>query len=341
MLERLLVVGLGSIGKRHARLAREMFPELRIVALRHRGGEASDVAGIERCVTDLGEALQFEPQAAVICSPATLHLTVALELARAGVHLLIEKPLADKAAGLDELIETCRERGVTLMVGYNLRLFASLQKFRELLHAGQVGRWLSVRAEVGQYLPSWRPGSDYRTTVSAQASLGGGALLELSHEIDYLRWLFGEVEWVSATLRKQSGLEIDVEDTAHLVLGFAATQGQPALVATLSLDFIRHDTVRTCMVIGEQGTLRWNAIEGTVELFAAGARQWECLFRQPPQRDESYRIEWRHFVQSIVDRTPPPVTGMDGLAALRIIEAARRSSVSAAVATIEPAKVQS
>lgn len=335
MLERLLVVGLGSIGKRHARLARELFPELQVVALRHRGGATSDAPGIDHCVSDVSEALRFKPQAAAICSPASHHLPVALELARAGVHLLIEKPLAERTAGVDELIEVCRQRDVTLMVGYNLRLLASLQKFRELLHAGQVGRWLSVRAEVGQFLPSWRPDSDYRKTVSAQAALGGGALLELSHEIDYLRWLFGEVDWVSATLRKQSALELDVEDTAHLLLGFAGHGEQPGMVATLSMDFIRHDTVRTCTVIGERGTLRWNAIEGVVEMFAAGAGQWDCLFRQAPQRDESYRAEWGHFVRSIADRTPPPITGEDGLAVLRIIEAARRSSAAAAVATVE------
>lgn len=335
MLERLLVVGLGSIGKRHARLARELFPQLQITALRHRGGATCDVLGIDHCVSDVAEALQFEPQAAVICSPATHHLAVALELARAGVHLLIEKPLAERTTGVDELIAICRQRNVTLMVGYNLRFLASLQTFRELLRAGQVGRWLSVRAEVGQFLPSWRPDSDYRKTVSAQAALGGGALLELSHEIDYLRWLFGEVEWVSATLRKQSALELDVEDTAHLLLGFAASGEQAGVVATLSLDFIRHDTVRACTVIGEKGTLRWNAIAGVVEMFAAGARQWDCVFSQAPQRDESYRAEWDHFIRSIAERTPPPVTGRDGLAVLQIIEAARRSSATGAVATVE------
>ena len=82
------------------------------------------------------------------------------------------------------------------MTAYNLRFLPSLQAYRERIQFGVIGKVLSVRCEIGQYLPSWRPGSDYRQAVSASRALGGGALLELSHEIDYLRWIFGEVAWV-------------------------------------------------------------------------------------------------------------------------------------------------
>src|SRR5882762_6465801 len=218
MLERLLIVGLGSIGRRHARLARDLVPNLQIVALRHRDRPDAGEPGIDHCVSSLAEALRFCPQAAVVANPASHHLEVAMDLARAGVHLLVEKPISNATCGVAELIEECRVRRLTLMIGYNLRFLPSLMRFRELVEGRRVGRVLSARAEVGQFLPSWRPGSDYRQTVSARTELGGGVLLELSHEIDYLRWLFGEVEWVSAVERRQSALEIDVEDTAHLVL---------------------------------------------------------------------------------------------------------------------------
>ena len=86
---------------------------------------------------------------------------------------------------------------------------------------GQTDRLIRrLRCEIGQYLPLWRPGSDYRLGVSANRALGGGVLLELSHELDYLRWIFGDVDWVQASLERQSALEIDVEDTAHLLLSF-------------------------------------------------------------------------------------------------------------------------
>ncbi len=335
MLERLLVVGIGNIGKRHVRLARELIPGVQIVALRHRNYQDMNEPGIDRCVTSLDEALQFSPQAAVIANPASHHLDVALPLAQAGVHLLVEKPISSTAQGVFELIEVCRTRGITLMTGYNLRFLPSLQRFRELLEEKKVGRVLSVRSEVGQFLPSWRPGSDYRQSVSAKAALGGGVLLELSHEFDYLRWLFGEVEWVNAIQRKQSGLEIDVEDIAHLVLGFAHEAGEVPVIASLNMDFIRHDTTRTCTVIGETGSLRWNAVAGTVDIFEQGGNAWQTVFTHQPQRDDSYLAEWRHFLACITDGSPPLISGHDGLAVLQIIEAARHSSTTGAIVKIK------
>lgn len=335
MLERVLIVGLGSIGRRHARLVRELVPQVRITALRHRDHTFDSEPGIDRCVATLDAALQLQPQAAVIANPASMHMEAATPLARAGVHLLIEKPIAATLPGVAELIETCRAKRVVLMTGYNLRFLLSLRRFRELLQQRRIGRVLSVRAEIGQFLPGWRPDADYRRSVSAQAALGGGALLELSHEIDYLRWLFGEVQWVSAVQSRQSDLEIDVEDTVHLTLGFMARSPEKPLVAALSMDFIRHDTTRTCTAIGEAGSLRWNALEGTVELFEPGASGWHTLFAHKHQRDDSYLGEWREFLASIDAGRTPEVSGDDGLAVLRIIEAARRSSATASVARVE------
>ena len=334
MLERLLVVGLGSIGSRHVRLARELAPSVQIVVLRHRAGQDTQDIGADHCVTKIGEALKFRPQAAVIANPATHHLEVALQLAKAGVHLLIEKPISSSTQGVTELIEVCRAQGVILMIGYNMRFLPSLQRFRELLVEKRVGRVLSVRAEVGQYLPSWRPGSDYRQNVSAKSVLGGGVLLELSHEIDYLRWLFGEVEWVTAIQLTQSYLEIYVEDTAHLILGFAHDQGEKSVIASLNLDFIRHDTTRVCTVIGEAGSLRWNALTGAVDIFEQGSNAWQCLFVHQSKRDDSYTAEWRNFLNCIVNGEPPGISGDDGLAVLRVIEAARHSSTIAATVRV-------
>ena len=334
-IERLLIVGLGSIGARHARLARVAIPSVQIMALRHGSCQQLEDACIDHCVTSMDEALRFRPQAAVIANPASLHLDVALPLARAGVHLLVEKPISSITHGVAELITACRALGIILMTGYNLRFLPSLQRFRQLVKERRVGTALSVRAEVGQFLPSWRPKSDYRQTVSARAALGGGVLLELSHEIDYLRWLFGEVDWVSAIERKQSRLEIDVEDTAHLILGFSGNLAAVGPVADLNMDFIRHDTTRCCTVIGERGSLRWNALTGTVEIFEQGAETWQTLFSHRHHADESYLAQLRHFMDCIDGRESPQVSGNDGLAVLRIIEAARKSSTTGAVVTIE------
>ena len=329
LISRILIVGLGSAGTRHLRLVREVFPNCDIKILRFRAqNEAPQLA--ESFFSTVEEAIQFAPQISVIANPSTFHVHIAQELAQVGVNLLIEKPLSSSLEGVANLIETCKENKSILMIGYNLRFSPSLQHFQKLLSEGNIGDLLSVRCEVGQYLPSWRPETDYRQGVSGRKELGGGVLLELSHEIDYLRWIFGEVEWIRATLGQQSKLEIDVEDSAHLTIGFSPNSDGRQLVGTVNMDFIRHDRTRTCIVIGEKGTLRWNGLTGEVDLFEEGATGWKMLYIHQPQQDETYRAELQNFLDSIQENKIPFVTGEDGLRVLEIIEAARISSTTGA-----------
>lgn len=334
LINRILIVGLGSIGKRHLRLAREFFPKADIKVLRHQPCDYIPEHA-NGCFTTLAQAIHFAPQIAVIASPATHHIDTARALAEVGVHLLVEKPLSATTDGVAQLLKTCISQKVILLTGYNLRFLSSLQRFREMLNENVIGKVLSVRCEIGQYLPSWRPDADYRKAVSAQHTLGGGALLELSHELDYLRWIFGEVEWVKATLSRQSALEIDVEDTAHLIVGFYSENTGNQLVGTLNLDFIRHDTTRLCTAIGEKGSLRWNGLTGLVELFESGAKEWRELFRHQHQRDDSYLAEWRHFIDCVNEQKPPLISGEDGFKVLKIIEACRKSSTDSSQIFIE------
>ena len=327
-VDRLLIVGLGSIGKRHARLARMLLPDADITVLRHRTCDDLEGTGIDHCVTSISAALAYRPQAAVIASPASRHLDSAIPLARAGVHVLMEKPIASDSLGVEKLVKSAQSHRVILMMAYNLRFLSSLQYFRNAVRDRRVGRVLSVHAEIGQYLPTWRPGTDYRESVSARAEHGGGVMLELSHEIDYLRWIFGDVQWLTATVRKQSDLDIDVADTALLTLAFQPHMSEQPVIVSLNMDFVRHDTTRRCTVIGESGTIRWDAVAGLVEIFSEGAAHWDPLMLKPPERDESYLAEWRHFLDCIVSGAAPAVSGEDGLAALRIIEAAELSSAT-------------
>lgn len=325
LISRILIAGLGSIGTRHLGLARELKPDADIRVLRHQACDHTPEFA-DGCFSSLEQAVDFSPQLSVIANPAPFHMPVAIALAESGSHLLIEKPLAASLSDVPRLLDIAGQKNLVLLTGYNLRFLPSLRRFRRLVHEGMVGRVLSVRCEVGQFLPAWRPGSDYRKGVSARRDLGGGVLLELSHELDYLRWIFGDVRWVRASLSKQSALQIDVEDTAHLILGFASAQDPDQLVGTVTLDFIRQDTTRLCTVIGESGSLRWNGLTGVVEHFPAGNGEWNEVFRHAQQRDDSYRAEWRHCLDCIESGHHPLISGEDGMAVLEIIEAAKSSA---------------
>jgi predicted dehydrogenase len=325
IIERILIVGLGSIGKRHLRLARELLPAADIRVLRHQACEETPEFA-NGCFSSIDQAIEFAPQIAVIAGPAPFHLGVALSLAQVGTHLLIEKPLSASLDGIPALLAVCRERGLVLLIGYNLRFLPSLQRFRSLVQENLIGRVTSVRCEIGQHLSSWRPDADYRQSVSARRELGGGALLELSHELDYLRWIFGEIDWVTASLSQQSDLEIDVEDTAHLILGFVPAGDSRRLIAAVNMDFVRHDTTRICLAIGENGSLRWNGLTGVVDHLQAGSTQWREVFHHQHQRDESYLTQWRHFMACVDGQQRPLIGGEDGFMVMKMVEAARQAS---------------
>jgi predicted dehydrogenase len=320
LIKRILIVGYGSIGKRHFRIASELFPGADIKVYSRRS------LNLGEFLTSMESVISYKPNIAIVANPSPFHIEICKELLKTDTHLLIEKPLSNSTNGVSELIAQSRERNLTVMVGYNLRFSPSLEYFSRLIKEKVIGDVHSVRCEVGQYLPSWRPNTDYKQSVSARQDLGGGVLLELSHEIDYLRWIFGEFNWVRATLSRQSVLKVDVEDTAHMTIGFSTDGANRQLIASLSLDFIRHDHTRTCIAIGEGGSLRWNGITGSVELMKNGEKYWEQIFLKQSHPDETYMAEWMHFVECIEASKPPLVTAIDGLRVLEIIEAARLSA---------------
>lgn len=308
-------------------MARRLVPNADIRILRHKDCESIPEEA-NGCFLKIEQAINFLPQIAVIANPATLHVDVAQSLAQSGVHILVEKPLSASLDNVQHLLDTCKKESLVLMTGYNLRFLPSLQHFHKILNENKLGDVLSVRCEVGQYLPTWRPDTDYRQGVSSRQELGGGALLELSHEIDYLNWIFGGVEWVKANLSRQSNLEINVEDTVHMILGFNPLENGRQLIGTVNIDFIRQDATRLCTVICEKGSLRWNGLTGNVELFEAGSSAWHEIFHYQHKSDDSYFFEWRHFLECIEKQKIPLISGETGLEVLQIIDAVRESSLT-------------
>lgn len=332
LIERVLIVGLGSIGKRHVRIVRELFPKINITVLRHNQCDENNT-GVDSCVTTIEDAIDRKPQVAIIANPATMHLEVAMQLAKNNIHLLIEKPIAISSQGVQELINLCEQKQLVLMTAYNLRFMPSLMELQKQLQKNKIGRIFSIKSEVGQNLPSWRPDQDYRKSVSAQKKLGGGVLSELSHEIDYISWIFGPIEWVKSHISKVSNLEVDVEDNANIILGFGGKLDKE-FSATLNMDFIRQDITRMCTVIGELGTLRWNGVLGTLHLYTEETHKWKLLFSSLTERDYTYKEEFKHFISSIESKKTTLISGTDGLNVILAIEAIHRSNSTGKIAYI-------
>jgi predicted dehydrogenase len=314
------IVGFGSAGARALEVLRELRPDAEFLVV-SRSGAAGEVF---RSTSSLDDVAAFEPDAVVLAGPATTRVDVLRQIGALNVPVFIEKPLAHTlgdAVVAVELLGPALERS---QLGYNLRFSEPLVAFRDFVRGGRFGRVVRFSAETGQYLPDWRPGKDYRETVSARAELGGGVLLELSHELDYLRWIFGEWDWVSAWTGRTSSLEIDVEDTALVTIGIEGDQAEPQVVGQLSLDLVRRDKTRVVTAVCEGGTLRWDGIAGTVAVYEPSESRWETVVTDSGSQS-TYRAQWDSFF-SVVEKGSAPLVAMsDGVAVLRAVEAIRHS----------------
>jgi len=320
---RALIVGLGSIGRRHARnwAALGLGP---VAVCRQMGSRQPEPLGIEaREFTDLDTALAGRPDVVLVTNPTSRHVQTACQEIQAGAHVFIEKPIGHKLDGLTDLLHEADRGKRTLMVGYNLRFHPGLARFRQLVQQGAVGRPVSARAEAGEYLPDWHPWEDYRASYSGRTDLGGGALLTFSHELDSLCWVLGAPARLMAMAAHASSLQIDAEDTADLVLQFA-----DGPLASVHVDYLRRPPSRSLEIVGEDGVLRWEYAEDRVLRYLPATRQWRVEEGDRRfQRNDMYLAELDHFARCVRGEIERPlIDGKQGAAILAITLAALESS---------------
>ena len=291
-----LVIGGGSIGTRHLR-------NLMALGLTNMALVEPDEQRRENLIREFGvighkhldQGLSWEPDFVVIATPTHLHAAQALEIASKGFHMFIEKPLAHSVEYLSEIEAEVRRQKLITLVGCNLRFHPGLNKVKQLLEDGAIGRVVAARIEFGQYLPDWHPLEDYRQGYSARRSQGGGVVLDVIHEIDYARWLLGEVKSVVCFSGKLSRLEIDSDDTAAILMRISSNA-----ICEIHLDYIQREYSRSCHVIGDEGTIRWNYSEGEVCYYLARDQQWHS-YKNPTdwEPNHMYLDEMRHFLRCL------------------------------------------
>lgn len=332
-MTRLLIVGCGSIGRRHIRVFRELGVEFIGVAdLRQdRLDQAKSETDLDVLVQDYRSALdQHRYDAVVITTPPHIHTAIALDAAAAGCNLFIEKPLAVNRQDSDRLIALCRERKLTAYTAYCYRFIPSVERLREILSAGTIGKVLSARLHISSYLPDWHPWEDYRDFYMAKKAEGGGALLDESHGIDLLRWLFGEISEVSAFVCNVSDLEITSDDLSVLQLRFVAGP-----VVQAHFDLLGRSPRIGLEVIGSTGTLLWDRIDPKISIFDAIAKEWreECFAKDDTV--QSYPRQARHFLDCLKTGSETRNSLEDGRRTLEVLLAAFKSSETGRVVSVQ------
>lgn len=292
-----LVLGYGSIGKRHARVLAEQL-----------GLEVEVVTRVAECayphyatLADAGDLQRFDYF--VIATATDRHYQNLLDLnaAVADRTILVEKPLFFRESGFAD----ARNR---IFVGYNLRFHPALQKARELLLGKKVS---AVHVQVGEYLPWWRPGTDYRTCYSAKRSEGGGVVFDISHEIDYLQWLFGAMHKLVSLTGRWSDLEIDSDDYSSVI---GLTEHKTAI--NLSMDYLSMLPVRCMLASAPDVSVQLDLEQGLVTC-CDEQRNKQAWDFSAVERDHSYREMHRAILEQ---QGGTACTLQQGLDVMRTIE---------------------
>jgi predicted dehydrogenase len=320
-MHRVLIVGVGSIGERHLRCfqgtGRATVSPVEInEALRQQVG---DRHGIGITYADIETALANRPGAAVIATPAPLHVPLAIRLAEAGVHLLIEKPLSTRLDGIDRLKQIVARQGITAAVAYVHRCNPLLAAMRQAILSGRFGRPVELVAVCGQHFPTYRPA--YRDVYYRDRATGGGAIQDaLTHIVNAGEWLLGPIGRLVCDASHQALEGVEVEDTVHLL----ARHG--GVLASYSLNQHQAPNEVTITVVCERGTARFESHEHRWRWLTEPGGTWTDEGIPPLERDALFVAQANAFLDALEGRAGPPCTLAEGLQTLRVNLAALASA---------------
>lgn len=306
-----LIIGTGSIGKRHIQNLQNLDSKTQFLLLRNEAREDDFTRSLgAEVVNDMNTALSRKPDFALIATPSSKHIDALIPLIEAGIPMYIEKPVVTTRTEVEQLrsLLDSSQYSAPNLVGCNFRFLPSLCKAREVIQAGRLGTVVRANLVVGQWLPDWRPQQDYRQSYSAQSDMGGGVVMDPIHEIDIARWLFGEFAQVQSMMGKFSSLEIQSEDTACILLG----NGGPPLVS-LSLDYVSRRLVRRYEIVGDKGTLVWDLVEQRLELSESQSTENIDCGEFAFDVSETYRTAMKLFLEAVEQNRPLSPDIKDGL----------------------------
>ena len=311
--QRLLIIGLGSIGERHLRCALRT-ERVEVLACELNDALRQTVAaryGVGEAYGDFETALAAHPTAAVICVPANLHVPMATRLAKAGVHVLIEKPLGISLDGVDELQHAVAQQSIVAAVAYVHRANPNLVAARQAIQSGRFGRPVQLVAVAGQNFPFYRPA--YRDTYYRDRAMGGGAIQDaLTHLINAGEWLIGPVDRLLADAAHQLVPGVDVEDTVHVI---ARQQGVPACYA---LNQHQAPNELTITVACENGTVRYELHKRRWRWMTEPGNVWQDVPGPPLERDDLFLSQLHSFFDAIEHGQSPLCTLGEGAQSLRV-----------------------
>lgn len=277
-----LIVGLGSIAKKHIHALNQLIPDVHLFALRS-SANAEEVENVKN-VSSLTDCP--EPDFIIISNPTAFHADAIRQVAVLKKPLFIEKPPFHTLESANECLSLISKNKIPTYTALPLRFLDCL---RYLKKNTDIHKVQEVNIYCGSYLPSWRTNIDYKKNYSSNASMGGGVHLDLIHELDYAVWIFGEPLEVKKVLRSGSHLQIDAVDYANYVLVY------PHFVINVVLNYYRRDAKRSCEIVFDDSTWNVNLLKNQITT----SQDDSVLFQSEQTTLDIYKDQMHYFCDAL------------------------------------------
>lgn len=323
---KILVVGGGSIGKRHIKNLIDVLDNKENIYVVEpqtiRKQEIVDLGISSKHIFDsLEEGLKIEKyDGAIVATPTSLHYDNAFSLVQHGCHLMIEKPLGVNSFHSQALKEIIQQKNLFVFTAYCFRFDPVANKFKQLIQDKFCGKALYARAEMSTYLPDWHPHEDYRNFYMSKKALGGGTLLDQSHLYDMALWFFGDIHSVLGITMKHSELEIETDDFGEFIFSMTSK-----LMVSIHIDLFTRHFREFFMVTCENGTLTWDI--HTRKIIFDGIDNNREILMEGLDYNQMYVNEVSYFIEQINKKGSLAGPTYDqGKRVVEIIDAIRTSS---------------
>lgn len=320
-MERVLIIGLGSIGQRHANALINIGIK-NIAALRTLQGNKEVDAQLNETIKMFyseKEAFEWAPTHLVISNPSSLHLKYIQIALEKKIKFFVEKPIDESYEKLTTFIN--RNIETKGYVGYILRFHGVFQFLKKLIEDEKYGKVITANLHVGQYLPNWHPYEDYRNGYYSKKLLGGGALRTLSHEIDLAQFLFGKYLAVYSKVNHLSSLEIDVDDVTTII-----AENEKCKMVNIHINFLDPAIIRKGTIYFTEGVVEYNWVEKTVTFISNDVKNSILIYKTDEEYDLQYRLQMQHFISNT--HSSIACSFEEGLEVMKIIEACELSNLS-------------
>ena len=288
-----VIVGYGSIGKRHSKNLSK-FKNIQCFVVTNRKGVKLPSKNFQK-FNSLDESNKLNPDVGFVTNESNVHIKTAIKLANAGCHIFVEKPLSHNGLQIKQLLKLVNKKNLVTLIGCNFRFHPCLIKIKKLISSKKIGRIIFAQAEHGSFLPDWHPFEDYKSSYAARRELGGGVVFTSIHEIDYLFWLFGNVKEVYSITGKFSDLDMNADDLSSTVLRFKNN-----VIGEILLDHFQRSFKRGCKIVGTKGTITWDSRTNVVKLFNNKTKKWkEVMKLKNFDFNSTYIDEIIHFLECV------------------------------------------